>query len=158
LESPADIPGLGDVSDIINDFLPGFNTGAAEECSKQADVFNKLAEECTNSLNGGVNTVCTKECDAFFKKTGEGDCGEFYKGLGLDYLFDICSDGKLDSEDFQDINVPGVSDTTASDITASDTTASDITASDITASDTAAGKNVMMGVTAVVGATLAFTF
>lgn len=105
----ADIPGIGDVSDVLNNILPGFDIGAAQECSKQADVFNNLASACSDSISPGTTNVCTKECDAFFKKIGEGNCGDFYKGLGLDYMFDICNDGKVTADDFDDIQVPGES-------------------------------------------------
>lgn len=99
----ADVPGLGDVPDLLNSFLPGVNADAVEGCSSQSDELNKLVDACIASLEGGTINVCTKECNAFYTKLGEGDCGDLYKGFGLGYILDACKDGKLTSEDFEDI-------------------------------------------------------
>ena len=128
---------MGDVSDVLNNILPGFDIGAAQECSKQADVFNNLASACSDSISPGTTNVCTKECDAFFKKIGEGNCGDFYKGLGLDYMFDICNDGKVTADDFDDIKVP---DAPGIDITIPESS-SDAVDIPVTTTSTPAGES-----------------
>lgn len=102
--------------------------------------------------------MCTKECDGFFKKAGEGDCGEFYRGLGLEYMFDICSDGKVTVQDFEDINVPDVPDvpdtiTVPESTPAAVSTDSTSPASQISSAD----KNGIMLLASLVGAALAFS-
>lgn len=99
LGAAADIP---DLSAIVGDLFGDVDLEAAEDCGNSPELQAK-SEACLASYNGGITEFCSKECADFYNFLGEGDCGDFYKSVGMNFVFDVCDDGKLTSDDFNDV-------------------------------------------------------